>query len=223
MIQGESHAQVFLDRVKFDAMVRAVKSERLSLSDDVLAIDDPVKPRRDAKDFLKSIFERLDRVQEDELEKAGSVMTPIIEAFGTNDIDDEDIEDMVEKIVEFYSTAEDVKMPPKYDKDLFDYVKKYSKSTSQAIKEIVNAQKTDNALDCILAFSQDPIRRVERLAQLVEKVNADILKVQTEVEVRKAKYSGTSGDGSANIFADEKTTISNCKNIIAGLEEIYAN
>ena len=114
-------------------------------------------------------------------------------------------------------------MPPKYDKDLFDYVKKYSKSTSQAIKEIVNAQKTDNALDCILAFSQDPIRRVERLAQLVEKVNADILKVQTEVEVRKAKYSGTSGDGSANIFADEKTTISNCKNIIAGLEEIYAN
>lgn len=223
VIQGESHAQVFLDRVKFDAMVRAVKSERLSLSDDVLAIDDPVKPRRDAKDFLKSIFERLDRVQEDELEKAGSVMTPIIEAFGTNDIDDEDIEDMVEKIVEFYSTAEDVKMPPKYDKDLFDYVKKYSKSTSQAIKEIVNAQKTDNALDCILAFSQDPIRRVERLAQLVEKVNADILKVQTEVEVRKAKYSGTSGDGSANIFADEKTTISNCKNIIAGLEEIYAN
>ena len=223
VIQGESHAQVFLDRVKFDAMVRVVKNERLSLSDDVLAIDDPVKPRRDAKDFLKSILERLDRVQEDELDKASSIMTPIIEAFGTSDIDDEDIEDMVEKIVEFYSTAEDVKMPPKYDKDLFDYVKKYSKSTSQAIKEIVNAQKTDNALDCIMAFSQDPIRRVEKLAQLVEKVNADISRVQTEVEVRKAKYSGTSGEDSGNIFADEKSTISNCETIIAGLEGIYAN
>ena len=223
VIQGESHAQVFLDREKFDAMVRKVKNERLSLPDDVLEIDDPVKPRRDAKDFLKSILERLDKVQEDELEKAGSVMNPIIEAFGTSDIDDEDIEDMVEKIVEFYSTAQDVKMPPKYDQQLFDDVKKYSRSTSLAIRDIVNAQKTNNALDCILAFSQDPIRKVERLVQLIDKVNSDIPKVQTEVNVRKAKYSGTSGDEAGNVFADEKTTISDIERIIAGMEGLYVN
>ena len=61
------------------------------------------------------------------------------------------------------------------------------------------------------------------MAQLVEKLNADISRVQTEVEVRKAKYSGTSGEDSGNIFADEKSTISNCETIIAGLEGIYAN
>lgn len=222
VIQGESHAQVFLDRVKFDAMVRTVKNERLSLSDDVLEIDDPVRPRRDAKDFLKSILERLDKVQEDELEKAGSVMNPIIEAFGTSDIDDDDIEDMVEKVVEFYSTAQDVKMPPKYDQQLFDDVKKYSRSTSQAIKDIMNAQKTDNALDCILAFSQDPIRKVERLAQLIEKVNADIQKVKKETEVRKTKYSVTSSAESGNIFADEKAIIINCESVITEMEGLYA-
>lgn len=223
VIQGESHAQVFLDRIAFDAMVRSVKNERLTLSDAVLGIGDPVKPRRDAKDFLKSILERLDKVQEDELDKAERLMKPVIEAFGTSDIDDEDIEDMVEKIVNFYSMAQDVKMPPKYDQQLFDDVKKYSRSTSLAIKDIVNAQKTDNALDCILAFSQDPIRKIERLSQLIEKVNADILKVQTEVEVRKTKYSGTSGDTSENIFADERTVLGGCGNIMAGLEGIYAN
>lgn len=223
VIQGESHTQVFLDRVKFDAMVRMVKNERLSLSDAVLEIDDPVKPRRDAKDFLKSILERLDKVQEDELEKASSVMTPIVEAFGTSDIDDEDIEDMVEKIVEFYSTAQDVKMPPKYDQQLFDEVKKYSRSTSLAIKDIVNAQNTKSALDCILAFSQDLIRKVERLAQLIGKVNADIVKVQNEVAVRKAKYSGISGVESGNIFADEKSTINICEDIIAGMEGLHVN
>ena len=222
VIQGESHVQVFLDRVKFDAMVRTVKNERLSLSDDVLEIDDPVKPRRDAKDFLKSILERLNKVQEDELEKAGSVMNPIIEAFGTSDIDDDDIEDMVEKVVEFYSTAQDVKMPPKYDQQLFDDVKKYSRSTSQAIKDIINAQKTDNALDCILAFSQDPIRKVERLAQLIEKVNADIQKVKKETEVRKTKYSVTSSAESGNIFADEKAIITNCESVITEMEGLYA-
>lgn len=223
VIQGESHAQVFLDRIRFDAMVRMVKNERLTLPADVLEIDDPVKPRRDAKDFLKSILERLDKVQEDELEKARAIMTPIIEAFGTNDIDDEDIEDMVDKVVEFYGTAQDTKMPPKYDQQLFDEVRKYSRSTSLAIKDIVNAQKTDNALDCILAFSQDPIRKVERLAQLINKVQADILKVQAEVDVRKTKYSGNSGDESGNVFANEKVILSNCKSAIAGLEGLYAN
>ena len=59
---------------------------------------------------------------------------------------------MVEKIIEFYRTAEDGKLPGKYDQELFNEVKKYSTSTSKAIKEIVAAQKTTNALDCILAY-----------------------------------------------------------------------
>lgn len=223
VIQGESHIQVFLDRVKFDAMVRRVKNERLSLSDDELELDDPIKPRRDAKDFLKSILDRLDKVRDDELNKANLVMTPIIDAFGTSNIDDEDIEDMVEKIVEFYSTAQDVKMPPKYDQHLFDDVKKYSRSTSLAIKDIMSAQKTNNALDCILAFSQDPIRKVERLAQLIEKVNADILKVKAEVEVRKKKYSVTPSAESGNIFADEKAIIINCEGAITEMEGLYVD
>lgn len=61
------------------------------------------------------------------------------------------------------------KLPGKYDQELFDEVKKYSTSTSKAIKEIVVAQKTSNALDCIMAFSQDPIRKVEKLDQLLKK------------------------------------------------------
>lgn len=54
-----------------------------------------------------------EKVQEDELAKADSIMATIKENFGTTDVDDEDIEDMVEKIVEFYRTAEDGKLPGK--------------------------------------------------------------------------------------------------------------
>ena len=107
IIQGESHTQVFLDREKFDAMVRTVKNENLTVEFSVLDIIDPVKPRRDARDFLRTILERLDKVQEDELAKAAKIMTTIKENFGTTDVDDEDIEDMVEKVVEFYRTAEE--------------------------------------------------------------------------------------------------------------------
>jgi len=95
----DSHAQVFLDREKFDAMVRTVKNEELTVEPSVLDIIDPVKPRRDARDFLRTILERLDKVQEDELAKAAKIMTTIKENFGTTDVDDEDIEDMVEKMM----------------------------------------------------------------------------------------------------------------------------
>ena len=219
VIQGESHAQVFLDREKFDTMVRTVKNEKLMVESSILDLVDPVKPRRDARDYLRMILERLDKVQEDELAKAAEIMATIEENFGTTDVDDEDIEDMVEKIVELYRTAEDGKLPGKYDQELFDEVKKYSTSTSKAIKEIVAAQKKTNALDCILAFSQDPIRKVEKLDQLLKKVVADMAKIQAELAVRKEKLGGGSNpSGSQNVFDNEKVTISECSKVLARLE-----
>lgn len=219
VIQGESHTQVFLDREKFDAMVRTVKNEKLMVESSVLDLVDPVKPRRDARDFLRMILERLDKVREEELVKAAEVMAAIKDNFGTTDVDDEDIEDMVEKIVEFYRTAEDSKLPGKYDQELFDEVKKYSTSTSKAIKEIVAAQKTTNALDCILAFSQDPIRKVEKLDQLLKKVATDMAKIQAELSVRKEKLGGGNNpSGSQNVFENEKVTISECSKVLERLE-----
>lgn len=219
IIQGESHAQVFLDRVQFDALVRNVKSERLSVDDETMDLVDPVAPRREAREYLKKILDRLERVQEEELAKAGEVMSTIKDNFGTTDIDDEDIDDMVEKIVEFYRTAEDSKLPGKYDQELFDEVKKYSTSTSKAIKEIVAAQKTTNALDCILAFSQDPIRKVEKLNQLLKKVVVDMAKIQAELSERKEKLSGGNNPfGLQNVFDNEKATISECSKVLERLE-----
>lgn len=219
VIQGESHTQVFLDREKFDAMVRTVKNEKLMVESSVLDLVDPVKPRRDARDFLRMILERLDKVREEELVKAAEVMAAIKDNFGTTDVDDEDIEDMVEKIVEFYRTAEDSKLPGKYDQELFDEVKKYSTSTSKAIKEIVAAQKTTNALDCILAFSQDPIRKVEKLDQLLKKVATDMAKIQAELSMRKEKLGGGNNpSGSQNVFENEKVTISECSKVLESLE-----
>lgn len=219
VIQGESHMQVFLDRDKFDSMVRAVKNEKLTLDTATLDLVDPVKPRRDTRDFLRSILDRLDKVQEEELAKAANIMNTIKDNFGTTQIDDEDIEDMVEKIVEFYKTAENGKLPGKYDQSLFSEVKKNCRSISWAIKEITNAQKAPSAIECILAFSQDPIRKVERLETLLKKVAADIAKVQTELEVRKAKFgSGTLANGDDNVFENEKIIIRDCDRIIAKLE-----
>ncbi len=219
IIQGDSHAQVFLDREKFDAMVKTVKNERLTIDSLVLDLVDPVKPRREAREYLRSILERIDKVREDELAKAEEIMKTITDAFGTSNIDNEDIEDMVDKIIEFYRAAEEGKLPGKYDQELFDEVKRYSTSTSKAIKEIVNGQKTETALDCILAFSQDPIRKVEKLELLLQKVTTDMGKIRTELDVKRSKLGGGSNPtGAENVFDTEKEIIRQCGEILAGLE-----
>ena len=180
-------------------MVKQVKNDRLIVDSKVLDLIDPVKSRRDSREYLKSILERLEKVQEDELTKATKITDMLKVNFNTVDIDDEDIQDIVEKIVEFYDSAEKNKISIKYEQDLFDEVKKYAKSTSQAIQEILKAQKATNPLDCIMAFSQDPIRKVERLQQLLEKVTADIDKVISEVSVKKAKLGGDTVGGSSRL------------------------
>lgn len=218
VIQGESHAQVFLDREKFDAMVRTVKGERLSVASDVLDLEDPVKPRRDAREYLRMILDRLEKVREGELAKASAIMATIQDSFGSADIDDDDIEDMVEKIIEFYETAEEGKLPGRYDQELFDEVKKHSASASKAIKEMAAAQATTNALDCILAFSQDPIRKVEKLDLLLKKAAADISKIKAELNVRRAKLGGGNLSGNQNVFDNEKATLNECREILFGLE-----
>lgn len=219
VIQGESHVQVFLDRDKFDEMVRTVKRERLTIDSDTLELIDPVKLRRDAREYLQNILERLVKVQEDELSKAAKIMDFIQVNFGTTAVDDEDIENMVEKIVDFYETAEAVKLPGKYDQDLFDGVRRSSHIISQAIKEIINAQKTTNAVECILAFSQDPIKRVEKLDLLLRKVVGDIERVKRELEVRKVKLGkGDAEISSADKYAKEKQILSECSQVIELLE-----
>ena len=219
VIQAESHEQVFLNREQFDAMVRVVKSERLAIPSSAFDLIDPVKPRREAREFLRSILEKIEKVRNDELEKAAEIITIIKENFGSTDIDDEDIEDLVEIIEKFYLTAEESKLPGKFEQKLFDEVRELSKSISLAIRDIVNAQNTTNALDCILAFSQDPIRRVERLVYLLQKVVVDVDKVKTELDVKKQKLGGgVNPSGTANVFDNEKKSIEDCNIIIKKLE-----
>ncbi len=219
VIQGESGKQVFLDRESFDAMVKTVKSKKLRVDEDILEIQDPVKPRRDARDLLRNVLDKLEHVKEEELEKAEALMSVIRESFEIDDIDDEDVVELVDKVEFFYDTAQTGKLPLKYNQELFENVRKYSKSISQGVREIANAQNRTDTLECILAFSQDPIRKVERLVQLLNKVTTDIDKAQKEIEARKTKYGSTrKSAGDRYVFAEEEKSISQCMEMIERLE-----
>ena len=220
LIQGDrKSSQVFLDRVEFNKVFRDVKNTKLQMANTELELIDPVRPRRDSREYLQKILERIDKVVEAEIEKSKELMTIIYTGFESDDIDDEDIQDLVEKIVDFYDETNNSQVNIKYDAGLIESVRKYAKSISVAISDILVAQKMENKLDCLVIFSQDPIRKVERLTQLLSKVNADVETVKREMGVRRAKLGGNAiGNNSNEKYSDEKQIISEVKNILSGME-----
>lgn len=220
LIQGDrKSSQVFLDRVEFNKVFRDVKNTKLQMDESELRLYDPVRPRRDSREYLQKILERIDKVVEAEIEKSKELMTIIYAGFESEGIDDEDIQDLVEKTVEFYDETNISHVNVKYDDALIESVRKYAKSISAAISDIQVAQKMENKLDCLVMFSQDPIRKVERLTQLLSKVNADVEAVKKEMEVRRAKYGGNAtGNNSSEKYSDEKQIISEVRNILSGME-----
>ncbi|MPN30076.1 hypothetical protein SDC9_177533 [bioreactor metagenome] len=184
-----------------------------------LQLFDPVRPRRDSREYLQRILERIDKVVDAEIEKSKELMTIIYASFESEDIDEEDIQDLVEKIVEFYDETNNSQVNVKYDAALIDSVRKYAKSISAAISDIQVAQKIENRLDCLVMFSQDPIRKVERLTQLLSKVDADVDTVKKEMEVRRAKLGGSAtGNNSSEKYSDEKQIVYEIRNILSGME-----
>lgn len=219
LIQGDrKSSQVFLDRVEFDKVFREIKNDNLQMKEIDLQLFDPVRPRRDSREYLQKILERIDKVVEGEIKKANELMVVISKGFGCDDIDEEDIQDLVEKIVEFYDETNNSQVNIKYDAALIDSVRKFAKSISTAISEIKDAQKTESKIDCLILFSQDPIRKVERLTQLLSKVAADVDAVKIEMEDRRKKLGGSvAGEKSSEKFRDEKQTLLEIKNILSGI------
>lgn len=220
LIQGDrKSSQVFVDKIEFNKVVREIKSNKMVVADEVLQLFDPVRPRRDSREYLQKIQDRIAKVREGEVELAKEKMDIIVKHFETDDIDDEDIMDLLSKISEFYDEANISQVNVKYDITLIEAVKSDVKSIGVAIGYIRSAFEKVNSLECIMLFAQDPLRRIEKLIQLLDKVDNDVQFIKNDMRIRKAKLGADdNGNSNGNKYSEEKAIIEQCKTIISGME-----
>lgn len=192
IIQGNlKSSQVFIRVTEFNANVRKIQKAKLLIPDEQILLNDPIPQRREIREIYEKIYTRIPKVAEAEIEKAKSLLEQVGAFWDYENVDDEDIEDLIDKIKDFYETASNSLVNIHGNIQLLDGIKKDAKTISVAFRELEKGINSKDDLDTLLMFSKDPLSKIERILSMLQAVQKDIEYVARDVEKRRG-----------NIFVD---------------------
>lgn len=206
LLQGSAAGSVVvLDVVNLSKTVRKVKINKLQIPEEEIPADDKVKLRKDTYSFLADITSRIDNVAKAELASAKKTIQPIYDCFDDDDIEEEDIEALLDKISAFYKEIDETQinirtMP-------IDGVKRGAKQIAKAIGDIGNVLDESDPLTILMAFSGDPIGALHPLLTLINQVSADIEEADKQIGIRKNNLGVTDSEEDNDILYKEEITM----------------
>lgn len=215
---GFTSKQVFVRYSEFKAAVEKIQKQRLFMSDEQLKENDPIPQRREIREILEKIQIRLPKVAEAEKDKANLALQQLKVFIDYEDLDEDDIEDLVSKINDFYTAANDAMINIHCNQAELDKIKKDAKTISVALKEVLEGLKKEDTIDILMRFSKDPLSKVERLLSLLVSVNKDMVFANNDIAKRREKINIVRNDGSSTKYAQEKNKLETCRNIVTKWE-----
>ena len=218
IVQGTGGRNKYIDHTRLNGDFKKVQKQRLCIEEEVLSEKDPFKLRQDIRNILRDIQGKLQRVSSAEVECANAKMERLAALIDYKSWSHSDILDLVEEIREFYDGANSAKVNVKYEITLMKDVKREAESIAHALKNVDSAVLLKEPLDILMAFSQDPLFRIDKLLLLLEKVHGDIKFVQGDVERRKKKAIQNLGDGKDDRYLVQKSIIRENMEIVEGWE-----
>ena len=152
--QGGASTNVVLDEIALSKVFGKVKKSRLIIEPKEKQNDDRIKQRRDAYTFLNDIEERIESVAKSELENGKVKLQRIYDAFGDNEIGEDELTEFISRVKKFYEEANKAQVNVK--EISLDGIKKVS-ILEKAILDIAAVLEEDDPLTIIMAFSGDPV------------------------------------------------------------------
>lgn len=218
IVQGTGGRNKYLDRTRLNGDFKKVQRQRLCMKEEVLSEKDPFKLRQDIRNIFRDIQGKLQKVSNAEVEHAKAKAGKLAEFIDYKSWSGSDILDLVEDIREFYDGANSAKINIKYELGMMKDVKKDAESIAHALKNVENAMQLKDPLDILMAFSQAPLVKIDKLLLLLEKVHRDIKFVQGDVEKRKEKALHNLGSVGADRYDIQKTIILKNMEVVEGWE-----
>lgn len=215
---GFTSKQVFVRYSEFKAAVEKIQKQRLFMSDEQLKENDPIPQRREIREILEKIQTRLPKVAEAEKDKANLALQQLKVFIDYEDLDEDDIEDLVSKINDFYTAANDAMINIHCNQAELDKIKKDAKTINVALKEVLEGLKKEDTIDILMRFSKDPLSKVERLLSMLVSVNKDMVFANNDIAKRREKINIVRNDGSSTKYAQEKNKLETCRNIVVKWE-----
>lgn len=218
IVQGTGGKNKFIDHSSLLADFRKVKRRRISMDETTLSEKDPFKPRQDIRIIYRDIQGKLQRVSEAELALAKTKMQNLCALIDCEDIDDEDILEIVDEINTFYNTANKAQVNVKYDPNSVEAIRKDAKQISNAINNVQKAMELSDPIKVLMAFSQDPLVRVDNIFDVLSKATNDMNSVQADIGKRKGQIAQASGGDTALRYANQLAVIKEDLAIISSWE-----
>ena len=215
--QGDGSSRLVLDEPRLMRAFHKIKLRKLIVPEEDLQSSDTVKRRRDSFDYLKTIQERIDPVAKAELAKAKALIEKIQSRLDWEDIEDTDVLDLVTQAKTFYQEVNNAQI----NIQVFsaDAVRKAAKQIAKAYNDICSVLDEESALPILMTFSTDPIATLRPLIELVDRLEADLVKVNAAVAKRMEPFENAESNiETKDHYSDELARINRCMNDIGGGE-----
>lgn len=216
--QGGASTNVVLDAIALSKVFGKVKKSRLIIEPEEKQNDDRIKQRRDAYTFLNDIEERIESVAKSELENGKAKLQRIYDAFGDNEIREDELTEFISRVKKFYEEANKVQVNVK--EISLDGIKKVS-ILEKAISDITAVLDEDDPLTIIMAFSGDPVTTINPLIDIIDTLETEVAKANTIIANKKAAL-GPDGEDSVdnNRYSAELVSINQSRQKIEGMVKV---
>lgn len=216
--QGGASTNVVLDAIALSKVFGKVKKSRLIIEPEEKQNDDRIKQRRDAYTFLNDIEERIESVAKSELENGKTKLQRIYDAFGDNEIGEDELTEFISRVKKFYEEANKAQVNVK--EISLDGIKKVS-ILEKAISDIAAVLDEDDPLTIIMAFSGDPVTTINPLIDIIDALETEIAKANTIIANKKAAL-GPDGEDSVDInrYSAELESIHKSRQKIEGMVKV---
>ena len=216
--QGGASTNVVLDAIALSKVFGKVKKSRLIIEPEEKQNDDRIKQRRDAYTFLNDIEERIESVAKSELENGKAKLQRIYDAFGDNEIGEDELTEFISRVKKFYEEANKAQVNVK--EISLDGIKKVS-ILEKAISDIAAVLDEDDPLTIIMAFSGDPVTTIKPLIDIIDALETVIAKANTII-ANKTAALGPDGEDSVdnNRYSAELESINKSRQKIEGMVKV---
>ena len=181
-----------------------VKRNHLSIVEEEKQSDDKVKLRKDAYVFLNDIEERIVSVAKAELELGREKLEKIFDAFGDDEVGEEELSEFVDRAKKFFEEANKTQINVKECR--LEGEKKLS-TFAKAISDISSVLDEKDPLTILMAFSGDPIEKVKPLLEFIDNLENEVLKAKNQIVSKKSGLAGVDGAEEDERYIEEKKNI----------------
>ena len=202
--QGGGSKVIVLDQILLSKVFSKVKRNHLAISEEEKQSDDKVKLRKDAYVFLNDIEERMESVAKAELELGREKLEKIFDAFGDDEIGEDELTEFVDRAKRFFEEANKTQINVKECR--LEGEKKLP-TLAKAISDISSVLDEKDPLTILMAFAGDPISTIKPLLEFIDSLENEVQKAKNHIAIKKSGLMGFDGVEEAEHYVEEKKNI----------------